>query len=58
MKKFKKRLAQFILIIFALLVIAMIIYSAITIGLVFVYIISVGTFLGCSLVFAITHFDD
>jgi NADH:ubiquinone oxidoreductase subunit 6 (subunit J) len=58
MIKFKKRLAQFILIIFALLVIYMIIYSAITLGLVYVYVILGGTFLGCSLLFAITHFDD
>jgi hypothetical protein len=58
MKKFKKRLAQFILIIFALSVIYMMIYSAITLGFVYVYVILGATFFGCSLLFAITHFDD
>lgn len=58
MRKFKKRLAQFILIIFALSFICSILYAVSTVGWVYLYAFLGAIFISCLLAFAITHYDD
>ena len=58
MNKFKKILAQTILVIFVLLTVLSVIYSVIMTGAFILYVIALGFIIAISLVFAIKHFDD